>query len=76
MGLVVELPPGLETALSAEAARSQIPLPGYVVRLLATGRLPVPKLATGADLVACWREAGLIGSRPEDTGDGRVGAAA
>ena len=29
MSLIVELPPDLETALSAEAARFQIPLPEY-----------------------------------------------
>jgi hypothetical protein len=67
MSLVLDLPPELETELAAEAARLRLPLPEYVLRLLAVGRLPGPKPRTGAELLAYWQGEGLVGTRPEIT---------
>ena len=65
MSLVLDLPPELETELAAEAARLNLPLPEYALRLLAGGRGPSPALRSGAELVAYWQREGLVGTRPE-----------
>jgi hypothetical protein len=65
MSLVLELPPELETELAAEAAQLRLPLSEYALRLLATGRIVNPKPSSGAELVAYWQSAGLVGTRPE-----------
>ena len=67
MSLVLELPPELETELAAEAADLGLPLPEYVLRLLAEGRSLSPAPRTGAELVAYWQGEGLVGARPEIT---------
>jgi hypothetical protein len=48
-------------------ARLRLPLPEYVLRLLAVGRLPGPQPRTGAELLAYWQGEGLVGTRPEIT---------
>jgi hypothetical protein len=65
MSLVLDLPPELESELAAEAARLQIPLSEYALRVLAGGGVAGPKPATGADLVVYWKREGLVGMRPE-----------
>ena len=65
MSLFLDLPPDLETALAAEAARLRMPLAEYALRVLAVGRIPDPKPRTGAELVAYWQREGLVGTRPE-----------
>jgi hypothetical protein len=65
MSLVLELPPELETELAAEAAILGLPLPDYALRLLAAGRVPSPKPQSGAELLAYWQGARLIGTRPD-----------
>jgi hypothetical protein len=65
MSLVLDLPPDLETELTAEAARQGIPLPDYVLRLLATCRSTLPAPRTGAELLAYWQNEGLIGTRTD-----------
>ena len=65
MSLVLNLPPELETELMAEASRSGLPLPEYVLRILVAGRVPEAMPRTGADLVAYWRGEGLVGSRSD-----------
>ena len=67
MSLVLNLPPELETELAAEAAQLGLPLPDYVLRLLAGGRASSPAPRTGAELVAYWQGEGLVGTRPEIT---------
>lgn len=67
MSLVLNLPAELESELAAEAARLGLPLPEYVLRLLAGGRTPSPAPRTGAELLAYWQGEGLIGTRPEIT---------
>jgi hypothetical protein len=65
MSITLDIPEGLVSELTVEAQQIGLPLSDYVVSLLATGRTAgsVPK--TGAELVAYWRERGLVGSRPD-----------
>jgi hypothetical protein len=65
MSLVLKLPPELETELAAEAARFHLPLEEYALRLLTAGRGVGPQPRTGADLLAYWQRAGLVGTRPD-----------
>jgi hypothetical protein len=67
MSLVLELSPQLESELAAQAARLQLPLAEYAMRVLAGAGVGEPKPHSGADLVAYWEQAGLIGTRPEIT---------
>ena len=67
MSLVLNLPPELETELIAEASRIGLPLPEYVTRLLLAGRPSEPRPCNGAELVAYWRDEGLIGTRVDIT---------
>jgi hypothetical protein len=65
VSITLDLPQELEDELSAEAARLGLPLPEYVVRILATGRPRSFLPKTGAELVEFWQSERLIGSRPE-----------
>lgn len=65
MSLAIDLPPELETELSAEAARLGLPLQEYVLRILMGGRAPNPAPRTGAQLLAYWQAEGLVGARPD-----------
>jgi len=65
MSLVLELSPELESELAAQAARLQLPLAEYALRVLAGGSIAGPKPSNGADLVTYWKEQGLVGTRPE-----------
>ena len=65
MSLVLDLPPELATALTAEAAKLGLPLAEYALRLLAGGRVTSPVVHNGAELVAYWQSEGLVGTRPE-----------
>ncbi|HYV37155.1 MAG TPA: hypothetical protein VE988_15725 [Gemmataceae bacterium] len=67
MSLILELPPELATELAAEAAQLRLPVSEYALRLLASGRSTDPKPHSGAELVAYWQRAGLIGTRPDIT---------
>jgi hypothetical protein len=75
MSLVLDLPAELETELAAEAARLSLPLPEYVLRLLAAGRAPGPAPRTGAELLTYWQRQGLVGTR-SDIGDSSAHARA
>ena len=65
MSLVLELPPELETELTAEAKQLGLSVPEYALRLLAGGGGSCPELRTGAELVAYWEREGLVGTRPD-----------
>ena len=65
MSLVLELPAELETELAAEAARLRLPLVEYALRLLAAGGIAHPRPRSGAELLAYWQAAGVVGTRPE-----------
>lgn len=67
MNISLDLPAELETELSQEAARLNLPLAEYILRIL-TVRPPLqnpPK--NGAELVAYWEKVGVIGSRLDIT---------
>ncbi len=66
MTLTLDLPQELEQRLSAEARRLGLPLEQVALRRL--GEAPTAVEASpgdGAELVAYWREEGVIGSRPD-----------
>ena len=65
MSIVLHLPPELETKLAAEASRQNVPLADYLLRILSNGGQAVQGVRTGAELVAYWQQAGVVGIRPE-----------
>ena len=65
--LVLNLPSELERQLASEAAKRGLPLPDYVLQLLAAGHESCRTPATGADLLEYWRSEGLIGYRHDIT---------
>lgn len=65
MSITLDLPEELAGELSAEAARLGLPLPEYVLRLLATSRVLANRPETGAALVEYWQAEGLSGTRPD-----------
>jgi hypothetical protein len=65
MSIVLKLPPELETKLAAAASREGIPLADYVVRVLSNGGPPRAGIGSGAELVAYWQQAGLVGVRSD-----------
>ena len=67
MSLLLDLPSELEAELATEAAQLGLPLPNYVLGLLATGRRKKMAVQTGAELVAYWQSEGLVGMRPDIT---------
>jgi hypothetical protein len=67
VSLIIDLPPDLEAELEAEAVQLRLPLPEYVVRVIAVGRPPSPMPRTGAEVVAYWEREGLIGTRTDIT---------
>ncbi len=67
MSIVIELLPELESELAEEAARLQLPLSEYALRLFVTRPSAEPKPSTGAELLQYWQNARLVGSRPEIT---------
>jgi hypothetical protein len=68
VSITLDLPDDLERELMSEAERLGLTLPEYALRLLSVPRFvggSAPK--TGAELVAYWGAAGVIGSRPDIT---------
>ena len=67
MSIILDLPEELERELSAEAARLNLPLSEYALRLLNVERPAENLPKTGAQLVDYWRNEGVIGTRPDIT---------
>jgi len=65
MSILLHLPEELAARLTDEAARENLPLEEYVIRLLTNGHQLSTGLGNGSDLVAYWRQNGLIGTRPD-----------
>ena len=65
MTITLELPPELETKLAAEASRHGVPLSDYLLRVLSNGGAAVPSILSGAELVAYWQQAGIVGGRAD-----------
>ncbi|MEL6814057.1 MAG: hypothetical protein AAFP03_04490 [Cyanobacteria bacterium J06598_3] len=65
MAVNLNLPSDLETELSTEASKLNIPLTDYILRILSLRPfLPNPP-KNGAELVAYWDSIGVIGSRAD-----------
>lgn len=64
MTLKLELSKDLESQLAADARRLGLALEQHALNLLLNAASPKPP-TTGAELVAYWKQEGLVGSRPE-----------
>ena len=67
MSIHLDLPPELESQLSAEALRLNLPLSEYILRVLSLRQVLRNPPKTGAELVAYWQSEGVINSRPDIT---------
>lgn len=67
MSISVDLPPELESELSAEASQLNLPLSEYILRVLSMRRGVANPPKNGAELVAYWQSEGVINSRPDIT---------
>lgn len=67
MSIRLDLPPELESELSTEASRLNLPLSDYILRILSTRQVLINPPKTGAELVAYWQSEGVINSRPDIT---------
>lgn len=67
MSIRLDLPAELESELSTEASRLNLPLPDYILRILSTRQVPLNPPKNGAELVAYWQSEGVINSRPDIT---------
>ena len=65
MTLTLELPQELEYELTAEADKLGLPVNEYALRLLLYRPVVDKMPGTGAELVAYWQEADLVGTRPD-----------
>ncbi len=65
MSIRLDLPSDLESELSTEASRLNLPLSEYILRLLSTRQVLSSPPKTGAELVAYWQNEGVIHSRPD-----------
>ena len=63
MGLVLELSPELERELAARAAQLQLPLAEYALRVLAGSSVVAPRFSSGGELLAYWKDEGLVGTK-------------
>jgi len=63
--ITLDLPVDLESRLAVDAARHGLSLSEYAVRLLAGNVKAAPLPVTGAELVAYWKDADVIGSRAD-----------
>jgi len=63
----LDLPPELESQLSTETWRLNLPLSEYILRVLSIGQVLSNPPKTGAELVAYWQSEGAINSRPDIT---------
>jgi hypothetical protein len=65
MNISLELPSDLENELSTEAARLNLPLTEYVLRILSLRPNLGNPPKTGPELITYWEKAGVISSRPD-----------
>lgn len=63
MSLVLDLPAELQDQLTQDAARLGLPLAEYALRLLSVNRMAGSPPRTGAELLAYWEAADVIGGR-------------
>jgi hypothetical protein len=65
MSITLELPPDLESKLTAEASRQGVTLTDYLLRILSRVGPTVGAIPSGKELVAYWESEGLLGARPD-----------
>lgn len=65
MSILLDLSPELESELSTEASRLNLPLTDYILQALSIRPILNNSPKTGAELVAYWQSTGVINSRPE-----------
>ena len=65
MALHVNLSKEAQARLRAQAAALGMNLEDYAARVLEGSATPLPTKMTGAEMVAFWERAGVIGSRPD-----------
>lgn len=63
--IILELPQELENELTNEAVQLGLSLPEYTLRLLFSRSAVHKTPKTGGDLIAYWKDSGLIGTRPD-----------
>lgn len=67
MNIYLDLPLELESELSTEASRLNLPLSEYILRVLSVRKVLSNSPKTGAELVAYWQSEGVINSRSDIT---------
>jgi hypothetical protein len=67
MSISLDLSPELESELTTEASRLNLPLSEYILQVLAARKALNNPPKTGAELVAYWQSEGVINSRPDIT---------
>ena len=65
MSISLDLPLELESELSTEASRLNLPLSGYILQVLSVRPILNESPKTGAELVAYWQAEAIINSRPD-----------
>ena len=67
MSINLDLPTELESELSTEAERLNLPLSEYIQRILLMRQVLNNPPKTGAELVTYWHSVGVINLRPDIT---------
>jgi hypothetical protein len=67
MSIHLDLPPELESQLSTEVLRLNLPLSEYILRVLSIAEVLSNPPKTGAELVAYWQSEKVINSRADIT---------
>lgn len=65
MTITLEIPEELESELAQEAKQLGLSLSEYTLRVLYARPLLETPVKTGSDLVAYWKNAGVLGTRTE-----------
>ncbi len=65
MSIRLDLPLEIESELSTEASRLNLPLSEYILQILSVRPVLSNPLKTGAELVAYWQAEGVINSRSD-----------
>ena len=65
MSINLDLPTELESQLTSEALRLNLPLSEYILQVLSIRQVLSNPPKTGAELVAFWQNTGVINSRPD-----------
>jgi hypothetical protein len=67
MSYNLSIPDDLAGVLTGVASNLGMSMPDYALQVLSSVNQPTSSIKTGAELVAYWESAGVIGSRPDIT---------